>query len=113
MLRTAVTRVSRALSDDRPMVLVSLGEQAPTERLGSAEAAELVARIGLVRYDELGKVQLDLAESFTVNDSGGQQLVVYQAEPGSPSEEALALLGSLHTVYPGAGTGAGAHTERP
>ncbi|WP_028649837.1 helix-turn-helix transcriptional regulator [Nocardiopsis sp. CNT312] len=43
-------------------------------------------------------------ESFTVNDSGGQQLVVYQAEPGSASEEALVLLGSLHTVYPEPGT---------
>ncbi|UBU15877.1 helix-turn-helix transcriptional regulator [Nonomuraea gerenzanensis] len=34
-------------------------------------------------------------ESFTVNSAPGQQLVVYQADPGSPSEEALALLGSL------------------
>ncbi|MFI7453986.1 helix-turn-helix transcriptional regulator [Nonomuraea sp. NPDC049714] len=34
-------------------------------------------------------------ESFTVNGAPGQQLVVYQAEPGSPSEQALALLGSL------------------
>ncbi|MFL1378692.1 MULTISPECIES: helix-turn-helix domain-containing protein [unclassified Nocardiopsis] len=52
-------------------------------------------------------------ESFTVNDSGGQQLVVYQAEPGSPSEEALALLGSLHTAYPmtgGSGQDAGIHS---
>ncbi|SHK75107.1 Helix-turn-helix domain-containing protein [Nocardiopsis flavescens] len=40
-------------------------------------------------------------QGFTVNgaDAGGQQLIVYQAEPGSPSEEALALLGSLHTAY--------------
>lgn len=34
-------------------------------------------------------------ESLTVNSAPGQQLVVYQAEPGSPSEQALALLGSL------------------
>jgi hypothetical protein len=33
-------------------------------------------------------------ESFTVNSAPGQQLVVYQADPGSPSEEALSLLGS-------------------
>lgn len=44
-------------------------------------------------------------ESFTVNGAAaeGQQLIVYQAEPGSPSEEALSLLGSLHTAYPAAG----------
>ncbi|NBE96195.1 helix-turn-helix domain-containing protein [Nonomuraea sp. KC401] len=34
-------------------------------------------------------------ESLTVNGAPGQQLVVYQADPGSPSEEALTLLGSL------------------
>ncbi|MEO3875890.1 helix-turn-helix transcriptional regulator [Nonomuraea sp. B12E4] len=34
-------------------------------------------------------------ESLTVNSAPGQQLVVYQAAPGSPSEEALSLLGSL------------------
>jgi transcriptional regulator with XRE-family HTH domain len=34
-------------------------------------------------------------EALTVNSAPGQQLVVYQAEPGSPSEQALALLGSL------------------
>ncbi|NJP90087.1 helix-turn-helix domain-containing protein [Nonomuraea sp. FMUSA5-5] len=34
-------------------------------------------------------------ESLTVNGAPGQQLVVYQADPGSPSEEALSLLGSL------------------
>ncbi|MDE3724954.1 helix-turn-helix transcriptional regulator [Nocardiopsis sp. N85] len=51
-------------------------------------------------------------ESFTVNDTEGQQLVVYQAEPGSPSEEALTLLGSLHTAYPATGSEPGAG-ERP
>ncbi|MEV0995835.1 helix-turn-helix transcriptional regulator [Nonomuraea sp. NPDC050202] len=34
-------------------------------------------------------------ESLTVNSAPSQQLVVYQAAPGSPSEEALSLLGSL------------------
>jgi transcriptional regulator with XRE-family HTH domain len=34
-------------------------------------------------------------EALTVNSAPGQQLVVYQAEPGSPSEAGLALLGSL------------------
>ena len=34
-------------------------------------------------------------ESFTVNGAAGQMLLVYHAEPGSPSEQALALLGSM------------------
>jgi hypothetical protein len=34
-------------------------------------------------------------EALTVNSAPGQQLIVYQAEPGSPSEAALSLLGSL------------------
>ena len=33
-------------------------------------------------------------ESFTVNAAPGQQLLVFQAEPGSPSERALRLLGA-------------------
>jgi len=34
-------------------------------------------------------------ETFTVNGAAGQTLLVYHAEPGSPSEQALALLGSM------------------
>ncbi|MER8004350.1 helix-turn-helix transcriptional regulator [Streptomyces sp. NPDC094149] len=37
-------------------------------------------------------------QAFDVRDAPGQQLVIYQAEPGSPSAQALNLLGSLHAT---------------
>ncbi|UED85099.1 helix-turn-helix domain-containing protein [Streptomyces profundus] len=86
--------------DDRLRVLV--GELS----LGSVEFRSLwsrheVRRKGggskLLHHSEVGDLELHY-ESFSVNDAAGQQLVVYQAEPGSSSEEALALLGSLHST---------------
>ncbi|MFJ1558332.1 helix-turn-helix transcriptional regulator [Streptomyces mirabilis] len=45
-------------------------------------------------HAEVGDLELHY-EAFTVNSAPTQQLVVYQAEPGSTSADALALLGSL------------------
>jgi transcriptional regulator with XRE-family HTH domain len=45
-------------------------------------------------HGEVGPLTLTF-QSFSVNGAPGQQLVVYHAEPGSSSEQALALLGSL------------------
>ncbi|MEV0390135.1 helix-turn-helix transcriptional regulator [Nonomuraea sp. NPDC050643] len=50
------------------------------------------------RHRLVGELTLTY-EAFTVNSAPGQQLVVYQADPGSPSEQALSLLGSLGTPF--------------
>ncbi|MYW01277.1 helix-turn-helix transcriptional regulator [Streptomyces sp. SID3343] len=43
---------------------------------------------------------LDLTyQTFDVRGASGQQLVIYHAEPGSPSAQALSLLGSLHATH--------------
>ncbi|MEU6430598.1 helix-turn-helix transcriptional regulator [Microbispora sp. NPDC046973] len=41
-------------------------------------------------------------ETFTVNSAPGQQLVIFQADPGSPSERALAMLARLRPATGGA-----------
>ncbi|CAL9663552.1 hypothetical protein SUDANB15_07080 [Streptomyces sp. enrichment culture] len=48
----------------------------------------------LFHHSQVGDLELHY-ESFTVNSARTQQLVVYQAEPGTPSADALTLLGSL------------------
>jgi transcriptional regulator with XRE-family HTH domain len=50
-------------------------------------------------HREVGDLTLAY-ESFTVNSSPGQQLITFQAEPGSPSEHRLALLSSLAAMTP-------------
>ncbi|BDU03213.1 hypothetical protein IFM12276_62410 [Nocardia sputorum] len=45
-------------------------------------------------HPDVGTLSL-VFQAFDVRDKPGQQLVIYQAEPGSPSEQALKLLGSL------------------
>ncbi|WAL68557.1 helix-turn-helix transcriptional regulator [Amycolatopsis cynarae] len=46
------------------------------------------------RHDQVGSLTLTM-QTFDVRSSPGQELVVYHAEPGSTSNEALKLLGSL------------------
>ncbi|MFC8358502.1 helix-turn-helix transcriptional regulator [Streptomyces griseorubiginosus] len=48
----------------------------------------------LFHHAQVGDLELHY-ESFTVNSAPTQQLVVYQAEPGTASADTLALLGSL------------------
>jgi transcriptional regulator with XRE-family HTH domain len=47
-----------------------------------------------MRHSVVGEVELR-HEALTIRSTPGQQLIILQAEPGSPSADALALLGSL------------------
>ncbi|MFE1170915.1 helix-turn-helix transcriptional regulator [Streptomyces sp. NPDC058773] len=48
----------------------------------------------LLHHPDVGPLTLTY-QAFDVREAPGQQLVIYHAEPGSPSAEALALLGTL------------------
>ncbi|MER7986771.1 helix-turn-helix transcriptional regulator [Streptomyces noursei] len=92
-------RTAAGADPDDPELIAMVGELS----LKSAEFRRLWARHDVrqkthetKRFGHPLVGELILAyESLTVNSAPGQQLVVYQAAPGSPSEEALALLGSL------------------
>ncbi|MGN7778683.1 helix-turn-helix domain-containing protein [Mycolicibacterium sp. 22603] len=82
-----------------PRVVTVLAELLAT----SAEFAELWVRhdvrgksqdTKVFRHPEVGTVTLRL-QTFAVRSAPGQELVVYQAAPGSPSADALKMLGSL------------------
>ncbi|MFD5827725.1 helix-turn-helix transcriptional regulator [Lentzea sp. NPDC060358] len=48
-------------------------------------------------HPEVGPLTLTY-QAFDVRDAPGQQLIIYHAEPGSPSSDSLALLSSLHVT---------------
>jgi transcriptional regulator with XRE-family HTH domain len=105
----AALRAAAGTDLDEPRLVELVGELS----LRSAEFRRLWARHDLrrkggeakrFRHPLVGEIVLHY-ESLAVESAPGQQLVVYQAEPGSPSERALALLGSL-TAGPRAHHGA-------
>ncbi|MEU7785667.1 helix-turn-helix transcriptional regulator [Amycolatopsis sp. NPDC049159] len=92
-------RAAAGIDPDDPRLIETVGELS----VKSAEFRRLWARHDIrqkthetkrFHHRLVGELVLSY-EALTVNSAPGQQLVVYQAEPGSPSEAALALLGSL------------------
>lgn len=53
----------------------------------------------LLRHPQLGEIELRY-EKLAIAGTAGQVLVIYHSEPGSPSEDSLALLTSLATTQP-------------
>ena len=92
-------RAAAGIDPDDPQLIDTVGELS----VKSADFRRLWARHDIrqkthetkrFRHRLVGELELSY-EALTVNSAPGQQLIVYQAEPGSPSEAALALLGSL------------------
>ncbi|GAB2651939.1 helix-turn-helix domain-containing protein [Kribbella swartbergensis] len=77
-------------------VLRMVGEQSPefTELWERHDARGKSVEVKRFHHPEVGELTLRM-QAFDVRASPGQQLVVYHAEPGSASAEALALLGTL------------------
>ncbi|MGW6906767.1 helix-turn-helix transcriptional regulator [Streptomyces sp. NPDC054940] len=95
----AALRRAAGIDPDDPRLIEIVGELS----MKSAEFRALWARhdvrgktreAKLFHHVEVGELELHY-EAFTVNSAPGQQVIVYQAETGSPSADALALLGSL------------------
>lgn len=92
-------RAAAGLDPDDPQLIETVGELS----VKSEEFRTLWARHDVrqktrdtkrFRHRLVGELTLSF-EGLTVNSAPGQQLVVYHAEEGSPSEAALRLLGSL------------------
>lgn len=82
----------------RELVRTLTGHSTDFTRLWSAHAVRGKTQEAThLRHPEVGPLILTY-QAFDVRDAPGQQLIVYQAEPGSSSAQALALLGSLHAT---------------
>ncbi|MGW6456498.1 helix-turn-helix transcriptional regulator [Streptomyces sp. NPDC055078] len=98
----AALRQAAGIDPDDPRLIEVVGELS----MRSAEFRTRWARhdvrgktreAKLFHHHEVGDLDLHY-EALTVSSAPTQQIIVYQAEPGTPSADALALLGSLNTV---------------
>ncbi|OZM80873.1 helix-turn-helix domain-containing protein [Pseudonocardia sp. MH-G8] len=92
-------RAAVGLDRDDPALIELVGELSvksePFRRLWARhDVRQKSHEVKRFHHPVVGELTLTY-EALTVNSAPGQQLVVYHAEPGSPSEQALALLGSL------------------
>ncbi|WP_411140623.1 helix-turn-helix transcriptional regulator [Streptomyces sp. x-80] len=82
----------------RELVRTLTGHSTDFTRLWNAHAVRgKTQEAKHLRHPDVGQLTLTY-QTFDVRDAPGQQLVVYQAEPGSSSAQALSLLGSLRAT---------------
>ncbi|KOT98665.1 XRE family transcriptional regulator [Streptomyces sp. NRRL F-5755] len=87
----------------REIVRTLTGQSADFARLWNAHSVRGKTRDAKrLLHPDVGPLTLTY-QAFDVRDAPGQQLVIYHAEPGSPSAQALDLLGSLHATRRQAG----------
>jgi transcriptional regulator with XRE-family HTH domain len=81
---------------------LSLGSELFRQLWARHDVVPLVGGVTRMRHPEVGMLELR-REKLPIDNSGGQVLVVYHAEPGSETARSLALLGSLaaEQVSPG------------
>ncbi|MFK8844776.1 helix-turn-helix domain-containing protein [Streptomyces sp. Ac-502] len=82
----------------RELVRTLTGHSPDFARLWAAHAVRGKTRDAKhLLHPDVGPLALTY-QAFDVRDAPGQQLVIYHAEPGSPSAQALSLLGTLHAT---------------
>jgi transcriptional regulator with XRE-family HTH domain len=95
----AAFRTSLGTDVDDPRLAQLVGELSLASELfrqlwARHDVKPLVGKLIRMRHPEVGMFELRL-EKLPIDDSDGQLLVIYHAEPGSDSARSLALLGSL------------------
>jgi transcriptional regulator with XRE-family HTH domain len=95
----AAFRTSLGSDVDDPRLAQLVGEVSLASELfrqlwARHDVKPLAGGLTRMRHPEVGMLELR-REKLPIADSGGQLLVIYQAEPGSETARSLALLGSL------------------
>ncbi|MGW5646565.1 helix-turn-helix transcriptional regulator [Saccharopolyspora sp. NPDC003752] len=98
-------RLGHGKAPDDPRIQQVLGEllaESPefAELWRSHDARGKALERKRFEHRDVGELTLTM-QTFDVRSSPGQELVVYHAEPGSPSSEALTLLGTLAATQRG------------